>query len=229
MTSEMGDAPVAPVVYILDCDNTLLDNDSVKAAMDARLRQMLGATLTDEFWNIYEQTRLRLDNVDLPATFQAFRPALSSDAQLAQVESAIMDFPFHDYLYPETLATVATLQSHGRPVIVSDGDAVYQPGKIVKSGLAQAVNGEWVVYLHKDERVDEIMARWPADYYVMVDDKTRLLAAFKARHPDRFVTIHVNQGHYASAQADPPPDISLPGIGAVRDLDFTGLSHYLRR
>lgn len=229
MTVDSEQLPGAPIVFVLDCDNTLLDNDAVKAAMDARLRAMLGDSLTEEFWRLYEETRVRLDTVDLPATFAAFRPSLSSDARLAEVDSAIMDFPFRDYLFPDSLATLAALKRHGRPVIVSDGDAIYQPGKITKSGLATAVDGQWVVYLHKENHLDEMMARWPAAFYVAIDDKARILSEFKSRRPDRFVTIHVNQGHYASAQADPAPDVRLGAIGAVRDLDLDSLSQYLRR
>lgn len=229
MTPDMASAHVAPIVFVLDCDNTLLDNDAVKTAMDARLRELLGPELTDEFWRVYEDVRAKLGNVDLPQTFAALRPSLASDAQLEEARSAVMDFPFHNYLYPETMATLDTLKRHGMPVIVSDGDAVYQPGKIIKSGLADAVNGEWVVYLHKQEKLDEVMARWPAGFYVMIDDKGLILADTKRLHPDRFVTVHILQGHYSIEQGEPAPDVTLPHIGAVRDLDFQALRDYLRQ
>lgn len=229
MTPGAHGGQTAPIVFVLDCDNTLLDNDAVKTAMDARLRELLGSSLTDEFWRVYEEVRQTLGNVDLPATFNAFRPALASDAQLAMARSAVMDFPFHKYLYPDTLATLDTLKRHGTPVIVSDGDAVYQPGKIIKSGLADAVNGEWVVYLHKQQHLGEIMARWPADFYVMIDDKGVILADTKRLHPDRFVTVHILQGHYSGEQGEPAPDVTLKSIGAARELDFEALDAYLRR
>jgi FMN phosphatase YigB (HAD superfamily) len=222
-------ADTAPIVFVLDCDNTLLDNDAVKARMDARLRELLGEALTDEFWRVYEDIRARIGTVDLPATFAEFRPALSSDSRLEVARHAIMDFPFHDFLYSTTLDTLATLKQHGIPVIVSDGDTVYQPRKIVRSGLASAVDDQWVVYIHKEDHLDAIMNRWPAEFYVMIDDKGRILAETKARHPDRFVTVHVHQGHYAEAPANPAPDITLDSIGAVRDLDFAALRAYLRR
>ena len=222
-------ADTAPIVFVLDCDNTLLDNDAVKSGMDARLRNLLGSALTDEFWRIYEDIRARTGTVDLPATFAEFRPALSSDSRLELARHAIMDFPFHDFLYPETLDTLATLKRHGTPVIVSDGDTVYQPHKIAQSGLAAAVDGQWVVYVHKEDHLDAIINRWPAEFYVMIDDKGRILTETKARHPERFVTVHILQGHYASAPASPMPDLTLDSIGAVRDLDFTALRDYLRR
>jgi FMN phosphatase YigB (HAD superfamily) len=221
-------ANIAPIVFVLDCDNTLLDNDAVKTGMDARLRDLLGASLTDEFWRIYEEMRAREGAVDIPATFGAFRSALSSDNRLETARQAVMDFPFHDFLYPATLSTLATLKKYGIPVIVSDGDTVYQPHKIVRSGLASAVNDQWVVYIHKEDHLDAIMERWPAEFYVMIDDKGRILAQTKTLRPDRFVTVHILQGHYASAPVTPAPDITLDSIGAVQNLDFTALRAYLR-
>jgi FMN phosphatase YigB (HAD superfamily) len=218
-----------PIVFVLDCDNTLLDNDAVKSGMDARLRDLFGDHLTAEFWRIYEDVRDRTGTVDLPATFAGFRSALSSDDQLEVARHAVMDFPFRDFLYPETLDTLATLKRHGKPIIVSDGDTVYQPHKITRSGLASAVDDQWVVYIHKEDHLDAIMARWPADFYVMIDDKGRILAETKARRPDRFVTVQLRQGHYASAPYSPTPDIALDSIGAVRDLDFAALRAYLHR
>jgi FMN phosphatase YigB (HAD superfamily) len=222
-------AHAAPIVFVLDCDNTLLDNDAVKDGMDARMRDLFGTELTAEFWRLYEDVRVRTGTVDLPATFTAFRAALSSDSRLELARQAIMDFPFHDHLYPETLDTLTVLKRHGTPIIVSDGDTVYQPRKIALSGLADAVDGQWVVYVHKEDHLDAIMSRWPAEFYVMIDDKGRILAATKARRPDRFVTVHILQGHYAAAPFSPAPDITLDTIGAVRDLDFAALRAYLHR
>lgn len=230
MTTESGQggAPM-PAVFVLDCDNTLLRNDDVKSAMDARLRTMLGPSLTEEFWRIYDAVREREGLVNIPATFNELRPALTSDSEFEQARAAVMDFPFQDYLYPEALGAIATLTRHGRPVIVSDGDSVYQPRKIERSGLADAVAGAWVVYVHKEDHLDEVMRRWPGGYYVMIDDKARILGETKARQPEHFVTIHVNQGHYAGEVATPPPDISVASIGDVRDLDFAALPSYLHR
>ncbi len=227
--TESRSADIHPIVFILDCDNTLLDNDAVKSSMDERLRELLGASLTDEFWRVYETVRVRNGTVDLPATFAEFRSALSSDNRLELVRQAIMGFPFQDFLYPASLDTLATLKRYGRPVIVSDGDAVYQPHKLVQSGLASAVDGQWVVYIHKEDHLDAIMDRWPAEFYVMIDDKGRILAETKRRSPDYFVTVHLRQGHYASQPASPAPDISLESIGAVRDLNFASLRDYISR
>ena len=217
-----------PVVFILDCDNTLLDNDRVKADMDERLRALLGEPLTLRFWQVYEDVRLREGVVDLPRTFDAFRADLPDIATLDAVRAAIMEFPFAQRLFPATLATLAHLRQIGLPVIVSDGDTVYQPLKIERSGLAEAVRGEWIIYVHKEEHLDEIMARWPAEFYVMVDDKARILAETKRLLPQRFVTVHILQGHYADQRYTPSPDITLRAIGDLQALDLPTLRSHLR-
>ncbi len=219
----------ASVVFILDCDNTLLDNDGVKAAMDARLNALLGETLTTRFWQVYEDVRAQEGVVDLPTTFTAFRPDLPDEATLDRVRAAIMDFPFETRLFPATLASVDYLRTLGLPVIVSDGDTVYQPLKIERSGLGAAVHGQWVVYIHKEDHLAEIMARWPAEFYVMIDDKARILAETKRRLPDRFVTVHIIQGHYAGDSYTPAPDITLREIGDLRTLDLLSLRRHLAR
>jgi FMN phosphatase YigB (HAD superfamily) len=173
--------------------------------------------------------RQREGGVDLPMTFTAFRPELPDDATLAQVRSIIMDYPFATRVYPTAPDTIEYLRSLGLPVIVSDGDTVYQPRKIIQSGLAAAVSEQWVVYTHKEDHLEEVMERWPADFYVMVDDKARILAETKRRIPDRFVTIHILQGHYSGDAYTPAPDLTLPALGDLRSLDLTTLRAYLKR
>ena len=131
-----------------------------------------------------------------------------------------MDYPFDQRVYPDALPALAHLRAIGLPTIVSDGDQVYQPLKIRRSGLAEAVEGRVLVYVHKEAHLDEIIELWPADFYVMIDDKARILSATKARLPDRFVTVHVRQGHYglAPVTATPPPDLTLDHIGDLRGL-----------
>lgn len=219
----------APVAFILDCDNTLLDNDAVKADMDTRLKALLGEPLTARFWAVYEDVRRAEGGVDLPQTFTAFRPELANDATLAEVRSIIMDYPFATRVFPESLATIAYLRTLGIAAIVSDGDSVYQPRKIMQSGLAAAVAEQWVVYTHKEDHLTEVMERWPAEFYVMVDDKARILAETKRRFPERFVTAHVLQGHYADDAYMPLPDLTLRVIGDLRSLDLPTLRAYLNR
>ncbi len=218
-----------PVVYILDCDNTLLDNDATKAAMERRLREILGNALADRFWAIYEEVRASTGGtVDLPETFKRLRPELPDDATYERAYAAVMDYPFADDLYPATQAVLRRLNEVGEAVIVSDGDHVYQPRKIERSGLAAAVHGRVVIYAHKEDHLDEIQARWPASYYVMIDDKARILADTKRLEPGRFVTIHILQGHYAGDTSfTPKADVTLNGIGDLLTLDLAGLSRYL--
>lgn len=217
----------APIVFVLDCDNTLLDNDRVKSDMDAALKALLGDTLTVRFWEVYEDVRKGRGTVNLPQTFADFRADLPDDATLEQVRAIIMDYPFATRLFPATLATVDFLRAQGLPVIVSDGDNVYQPRKIEQSGLAEAVRGQWVVYIHKEDHLDEVITRWPADFYVMVDDKARILAETKRRLPHRFVTAHLLKGHYSEEVYSPAPDITLNDIADVQTLDLNALRAYL--
>jgi FMN phosphatase YigB (HAD superfamily) len=227
MTSPTPEPSSDPIVFLLDCDNTLLDNDTLKADMAAQLHALLGQELSERFWQEYEEVRRLTGTVDLPLTFERFAPQLSNASTIQRVEALVMDYPFARRLYPETLETLRHLRAIGLPTIVSDGDTVYQPRKIERSGLAEAVDWQVVIYAHKEDHLQEIMERWPGRYYVMVDDKARILAALKRLHPDRFVTVQVMQGHYAQAstQFAPPPDITIAHIG---DLCALGLSDFAR-
>ncbi len=229
-TSGSGTSAGQRVVFLLDCDNTLLDNDAIKDGMDARLRAILGPELTERFWTLYEEVRKDADTVDLPLTFERFEPYCPDPETMMRVRSAIMGFPFSSELFPETMETLRYLNEVGTPIIVSDGDTVYQPLKIEQSGLEGAVDGQVVIYIHKEDHVDEIMARWPAPFYVAVDDKGRILAALKRMHPDRFVTVHVLQGHYAHADEplNPAPDITINSIGELRRYGIEDFRRYLR-
>jgi hypothetical protein len=234
MTSTWVDAggvtsPVE-VVFLLDCDNTLLDNDAVKTDMDAQLRELLGIPMAETFWREYEDVRRLTGTVDLPLTFERVEERHPDPASAALLRSIIMDYPFASRVFPETMATLAYLKTLGLPTIVSDGDSVYQPHKIEHSGLAAAVNWQAVIYIHKEDHIDEIMARWPAPFYVVVDDKGRILTALKSRMPDRFVTVHVAQGHYAQTAAPEalPPDISIASIGELRDFTIADFRAHLR-
>jgi FMN phosphatase YigB (HAD superfamily) len=218
-----------PIVFLLDCDNTLLDNDTLKADLAAQLHALLGQDLSERFWQEYEEVRRLTGVIDMPLTFERLAPALPKPGLLRQVEALIMDYPFERRLFPDTLETLRYLKTIGLPAIVSDGDSVYQPRKIEQSGLAEAVDWQVVVYAHKEDHLQEILERWPGRYYVLVDDKTRILAACKRVHPDRFVTVHVMQGHYASAPAEfaPPPDITIANIGALRALGPDDFARHL--
>ncbi len=222
--------PHSEVVFILDCDNTVLDNDAVKADMDAQLHDLLGDAMAETFWREYEAVRTQTGTVDLPLTFERFDERHPDPVSAARLRSIIMDYPFAKRVFPETMATIAYLKTLGLPTIVSDGDSVYQPHKIEQSGLAAAVNWQVVIYVHKEEHADEIMARWPANLYVVVDDRGRILSALKNLHPDRFVTVHVTQGHYATSAAPetPPPDITVGSIGELQGFSLADFRAHLK-
>ena len=229
MTPHDSERSSNPVVFLLDCDNTLLDNDTLKADLAAQLHALLGQRMSDRFWQDYEEVRHLTGVVDLPLTFERFAPSLPKAGLIRQVEALVMDYPFARRLYPDTLETLRYLSAIGLPTIVSDGDSVYQPRKIERSGLAEAVNWQVVIYAHKEDHLQEILERWPGRYYVIVDDKARILAAVKRLHPERFVTVQVMQGHYARAttQFAPPPDITIAHIGELCALGLSDFEHYL--
>ena len=222
--------PAWEAVFLLDCDNTLLDNDALKADMDAQLRALLGAEMADTFWTQYEEVRRLTGTVDLPLTFERFDERHPDPAVAARLRSIIMDYPFASRVYPEAMATIAYLKTIGLPTILSDGDSLYQPRKIEQSGLGEAVNWQAVIYTHKESHIDEIIARWPARFYVMVDDKGRILSTLKRHWPNRFVTVQVMQGHYA--QTGTPdllaPDITIASIGELQRLGLSDFRAHLR-
>ncbi|MGH2515160.1 MAG: HAD family hydrolase [Ktedonobacterales bacterium] len=228
MASEAS-ANTTSVVFILDCDNTLLDNDAVKADYDAGLRQILGEPLTERFWTVYEAVRAQAGTVDFPQTLERFGPECPDTATFARVRGLLLDYPFAARLYPDTLDTLRHLRAIGMPVIVSDGDHTYQPMKIARSGLLAAVEGRMLIYVHKEDHLTTIFRQWPAAFYVMVDDKARILSAAKARFPHRFATVHVRQGHYGTEPitTTPPPDLSIATIGDLRRYSVQDFARYI--
>lgn len=214
------------VVFILDCDDTLLDNDAVKADYNAGLRAILGEALTARFWALYEDVRSQTGTVDFPLTLDRFRAECPDGVLRERVRALIMEYPFARRLYPAALDTLRYLREIGTSAIVSDGDRVYQPLKIAGSGLLAAVEGRVLVYVHKEEHLEAIFQQWPAPFYVMVDDKARVLSATKAQFPHRFVTVHVRQGHYGAEPitTSPPPDLSIAAIGDLRSYSISDFS-----
>ncbi|MGH8496251.1 MAG: HAD family hydrolase [Gammaproteobacteria bacterium] len=212
------------VVFLLDVDNTLLDNDRFKADLGERLEQALGAVQRDRYWAIYARLRGDLGYADYLTTLQKLRIGLDDDPDLLQMSAFMLDYPFDDRLYPRTLDAVAHLGTLGRPVVLSDGDVVFQPRKIQRSGIWDAVEGRVLIYLHKERTLPEMQRRYPASHYVMVDDKPWLLATMKSDLDAKLTTVFVRQGHYAVESAgsvfDPPPDLSIDHIGELLTLDL---------
>jgi FMN phosphatase YigB (HAD superfamily) len=208
------------VVFLLDLDNTLIDNDAVRERLNQGTRRLLGAALSDRFWTTYEEVRDECDHVDFLETLDRFhRTADEPPEQRRELDRLILDFPYPEARYPATLDVLAALWKSGTPVVLSDGDPVFQPLKIFRSGVAEAVRGNVLVFPHKETCLDAVARLFPADKYVAVDDKAAILAALKTQWGARLTTVHVLQGKYADdAYAGPRPDHVLSGIAELKDL-----------
>lgn len=218
------DVAATDVVFLLDVDNTLLDNDRFKSDLDARLRRDFGADGADRYWELYESERDRLGYADYLAALQAFREGRDDDPDLLRMSGYMLDYPFAERVYPGALEAVERLHALGTPVVLSDGDVVFQPRKVQCSGLWEAMQGRVLIYLHKQHMLDAVQRRHPARHYVMVDDKPKLLAAMKRVMGERLTTVFVRQGHYAleadGQSIEPPPDLAIDDIGKLAAFDL---------
>ena len=218
----------ADVVFLLDCDNTLLDNDRVQEDLREHLAREFGTANRDRYWAIFEQLRGELGYADYLGALQRYRNSDSPDPRLLLMSSFLLDYPFAGRLYPGALEAIGRLDALGTTVLLSDGDVVFQPRKIQRSGLWAAVHGRVLIYVHKERMLDDVAARYPARHYVMIDDKLRILAAMKAIWQGRLTTVFVRQGHYAHdagiLAANPAADLAIERIG---DLPTHGLAALL--
>jgi FMN phosphatase YigB (HAD superfamily) len=212
------------VVFLLDVDNTLLDNDRLKADLASRIAFIVGPERAARFWEIYEQVRVEEGYVDYPETVKRWAAELQNQSGGDELMALLDDLPFAGYVYPHALDTLAYLQSIGPVAIVSDGDQVFQPLKIRLSGLFNAVHGNVLITIHKEQELKDVFARFPANHYVVIDDKPGILSALERDCPTTFTTIQVMQGHYATqAVAGPRPDYVVNGIADVRSLPSSAL------
>ncbi len=213
----------ANVVFLLDVDNTLLDNDRVIADLGKYLKREVGPERARCYWNIFERLRSDLGYADYLGALQRYRSENPHDARLFTVSSFLIDYPFAKRLFPNSIEVVAHVKQWGPAVILSDGDVVFQPRKVERSGLFAAVNGNVLIYTHKEQELDDVAERFSADHYVMVDDKLHLLAAIKKIWGRRVTTVFVRQGHYALdpriLAAYPAADLSIERIGALLNYD----------
>lgn len=211
------------VVFLLDCDNTLLDNDRVEQDLRVRLERELGPRNSDRYWQIFEELRAALGYADYLGALQRYRLGEASDTRLLQMSSFLIDYPFASRLYPGAIEVIRRLRTGGLTVILSDGDVVFQPHKINRSGLWAAVEGRVLIYIHKERMLDAVAERYPARHYVMVDDKLRVLAQMKRAWQDRLTTVFPRQGRYALDPANiaayPPADMTVERIGELVDAD----------
>jgi FMN phosphatase YigB (HAD superfamily) len=205
------------VIFLLDVDNTLLDNDRFSADLGERLEQSFGVSERERYWAIFGRLREQLGLADYLASLQAFRAGLDDHPDLLAMSEFLLEYPFAARLFPRALEAVGHLNTLGRPVVLSDGDIVFQPRKIQRSGIWDAVGGRVMIYLHKERVLDHMQQRYPARHYVMVDDKPNLLAAMKSTLKSKLTTVFVRQGHYALAaesnSVEPAPDMIIERIG----------------
>ena len=215
------------VVFLLDVDNTLLDNDRIAVDLKRHLTQAFGAERQQRYWAIFEELRGELGYADYLGALQRYRIENPRDPNLLAISSYLVDYPFADRLYPGALDAVKHVQQWGTHVILSDGDAVFQPRKVERSGIWRAFDGRVLIYIHKEEELDDVARLYPADHYVMIDDKLRILSAVKKIWGERVTTVFPKQGHYAldpEILAEcPPADIELAKIGDLVSYDLPAL------
>lgn len=215
------------IVFLFDVDNTLLDNDRIINGLHAYITQAVGAENAARYWAIYDALRSRSGYADYLAALQEYRLERIDDPRWLPISTFLLDYPFAKHLFTDALAVLQHVRAWGPTVILSDGDAVFQPYKIHNSGLAAAVDGRVLIYVHKELKLEEMQRRYPAHHYVMVDDKLNILTAMKAQLGARLTTVFPRQGHYAHdpdiVQTNPAPDITIERIGDLLRYDKAAL------
>jgi len=215
------------VVFLFDCDNTLLDNDRVQDDLRSHLERAFGAESRDRYWAIFEDLCAELGYADYLGALQRYRLENLCDVRLLMMSSFLVDYPFANRLYPGSLDVLGHVQNWGSTVILSDGDVVFQPRKVQRSGLWETVSGRVLIYIHKEEMLNDVEHHYPARHYVVVDDKLRILAAIKKAWGTRVTTVWPCQGHYAlDSQATamyPSADLAIDHIGDLVHYDLSAL------
>jgi len=210
-------APPSDIAFLFDVDNTLLDNDRVTRDLRDHLAAEYGEAVRDRYFAIFEEVRAELGYADYLGALQRYRLESQHDPRILRISCWLLDYPFADRLYPGALEVVARAGLRGATVVFSDGDAVFQPRKVERSGLWEAFGDNVLIYVHKENELEHVERLFPAERYVIVDDKPRILAAIKARWGGRVTTVLPRQGHYAldpeAASAYPPADVVVDSIG----------------
>ena len=211
------------IVFLFDVDNTLLDNDRVTVDLKRYLEIQVGPERQQRYWDFFEQLRRELGYADYLGALQRYRLEYPRDPSLLTVSHFLVNYPFATRLYPDSLDAVEHVKQWGDAVILSDGDVVFQPLKVERSGIFEAVDGKVLIYVHKERELDDVQQRFPADHYVLIDDKIRILTAVKQVWKERVTTVFPKQGHYALdaklVANFPPADISINRIGELLNLD----------
>jgi FMN phosphatase YigB (HAD superfamily) len=216
-----------PIVFLVDVDNTLVDNDRIQQDLKDHLERTYGVAARDRYWAILEDLMEELGYRDYIGALQRFRVEHPREIELLAMSSFLMDYPFADRLYPNALRVLQRLRSLGPTVILSDGDVVFQPRKVEHAGLARVADGDVLIYIHKEESLEDVERRFPAEHYVLVDDKLRILDAVKQLWRERVTTVFPRQGQYAHDPkvigALPPADVTIERIGDLLDHDLSRL------
>jgi FMN phosphatase YigB (HAD superfamily) len=215
-----------PLVFLLDVDNTLLDNDGVQADLRAHLEEHFGAACRVRYWTILEALFAELGYRDYLGALQRYRAEHPEDIRLLAMSSWLVDYPFAERLYPGALEVLARLGDLGKTVVLSDGDVVFQPRKVERSGISKAVGGNVLIYIHKELELLDVARRYPSEHYVLVDDKPRILGAVKRAWGDRVTTVFPRQGQYAqdsAAVSAARPDVTVEHIAELLRYDFGAL------
>ncbi len=216
-----------PVVFLVDVDNTLLDNDRVVADLMRHLEREVGHERQQRYWSIFEELRSELGYADYLGALQRYRVEHPRDPHLLTVSYFLINYPFANRLFPNSLDVLEHLRAWGPTVILSDGDVVFQPRKVERSGLFEAVERNVLIYIHKEVELEDVERRYPAERYVLIDDKLRILAAVKKVWGQRVTTVFPRQGHYATdpkaLAGHPPADVTIERIGELLDYDLTRL------
>jgi len=211
-------------VFLFDVDNTLLDNDRVTADLKRFLDREVGAERSAVYWKIFEELRAELGYADYLGALQRYRLGHLHDSHLLAVSTYLINYPFANRLFPNSLDVIEKCSGLGQVVILTDGDVVFQPRKIERSGLFEAVGGNILIYVHKEYELADVERRYPADHYVLIDDKIRILSAIKEIWRERVTTVFPRQGHYAldteSVAKFPAADITVESIGDLLNIDF---------
>jgi haloacid dehalogenase-like hydrolase len=209
------------IVFLFDVDNTLLDNDGVQEDLSRHLEKEFGREKRDRYWALFEELRAQLGYADYLGALQRYRREVEDDPQLLLMSAFLVDYPFAQKLYPGALEAVKHCRQWGPTVVLSDGDVVFQPRKVQRSGIWDAVQGRVLIFLHKEQMLDVVERRHPARGYVMIDDKLRILTAMKKKWGSRLTTIFPRQGHYALGQQEtakyPPADVTIESIRELLD------------
>ena len=207
------------VVFLFDVDNTLLDNDRVSKDLRGFLEREVGAERSNRYWEIFEELRTELGYADYLGALQRYRIEHAYDTHLLSVSTYLVNYPFANRLFPNSLDVLEHCKQWGKVAILSDGDVVFQPRKVERSGLFETVEKNVLIYIHKEHELHDVERRFPAEHYVLVDDKLRILTAIKKIWGAKVTTVFPRQGHYAFDEKEivkyPPADITVERIGEL--------------